>query len=58
MATDDRKQVIVGVGPISLSTEDGETHLLVAAGESSELSTMELDCLHSAIHAYTKALEE
>ena len=56
--SDDKKCVIVGVGPISLSTEDGETHLLVAAGESSELSTMELDCLHSAIHAYTKALEE
>ena len=55
--SDGKKYVIVGVGPISLSTEDGETHMLVVGGESSDISTMELDCLHNAIRAYTKALE-
>lgn len=56
--SDDKKSVIVGVGPIGLSTDDVEACTLVAGGESIDLTSMELKCLHSAIHAFEKAMEE
>ena len=51
-----KKQVLVAVGPISLSTEDGENHLLVAGEMTVELSTLELDCLADAHRSYREAL--
>ena len=54
---DSPMNVLVAVGSISLSTEDGDVHLLVAGGESVELSTPELDCLASALNSYFEALE-
>lgn len=53
----DVKQVLVAVGSISLSTEDGDVHTLVAGGEAIELSRLELDCLASALNSYFEALE-
>ena len=51
----EKKYVIVGVGRICLTTEDGETHNLIVGGEEIALNSLELDNLHDAIHAYLVA---
>lgn len=52
---DSPKNILVAVGSISLSTEDGDVHTLIAGGESCELSTLELHNMHDAIHSYLVA---
>ena len=52
---DKERNIIVGVGSISLSTTDGENHALIAGGEKIMLSLMELENLHDAIHAFMVA---
>ena len=56
--SDDKTNVLVGVGSIGLSTDDGENHTLVVGDAVVDLTSMELDCLHTAIHAHKKALEK
>lgn len=52
---DKERNIIVGVGSISLSTTDGESHSLIAGGEEITLSTLKLENPHDAIHAYMVA---
>lgn len=58
MDNEQKNSVIVGVGGICLSTENGDTHTLLAGGQECILSTMELGCLCSALDAYLTAMSE
>jgi len=52
----DEHNVIVAVGSTSLTTTDGSYHTLLVGDMEIALSSMELDNLHTAIHAYLTAL--
>lgn len=47
--------IIVGVGDICFSTDNGETHTMLAAGQECVLSTLDLACLRMALDAYDQA---
>ena len=50
--------VIVGVGDICFSTNNGNDHILMAGGTEVVLSTLDVGCLKTAVDSYERAIHE
>lgn len=55
---DKEHNIIVGVGDICFSTNNGSDHTLMAGGTEVVLSTLDISCLKTAVDSYERAIHE